>query len=204
MAIDPSRCQRTNVTDTCSVWNLLSSRVLYEATVTGKFSFCITFYVLYEALFKRRKNTTPAATELQERLKGERGRGRFADYHLDIADLQDMHVLERRKRIGKGELSSIVFAKKTRQAFLTDDQQARKLAAEILEKDQVQTTPHVVSALFFEGLLSDGDKTGVIQEHTTLDRPLAGFFEDAYMEALRCRCLARGLQHEVGEGEKER
>jgi len=192
MAIDPSKCHKLNMTDTCAVWNLLSSRVLYAAAISGKFCFSVTYYVLYEAIYKRRSSMSTADKELLQRLEAQRRNGAFQDYHLDIADLQDMGILERRKRLGKGELSSIVFARKTRQAFLTDDQKARKLAAEVMDKSMVQTTPHVLSSLFFEGILSDGDKDGIIKEHTSFNRPLGQYFEEAYLEACRCRCFASG------------
>ena len=55
---------------------------------------------------------------------------RFTAYNITIDDLQEIDVLNSRKKLGKGELSSIVFAKKTRQAFLTDNTRARKLGNE--------------------------------------------------------------------------
>jgi len=46
--------------------------------------------------------------------------------------------------LGIGGLSSIAFSKKINQSFLTDDQNARKIAKEILRDDKIQTTPHIV------------------------------------------------------------
>ena len=77
-------------------------------------------------------------------------------------------LLERRKRLGKGELSSIALAMKTNQAFMTDDQKARKLGKEVIGNDKVQTTPHLLGWLFFEGKLLDVDKEDIVAEHKQL------------------------------------
>jgi hypothetical protein len=114
----------------------------------------------------------------------------FKSYPLDITDLQTIEILENRKRLGKGELSSIAFALKTRQAFLTDDQKARNLAKQVLQDKMSQTTPHLVGWLFFHSHLTDSDKSIVIREHTDMERPLARYFEDMYLEACRCRLMA--------------
>ncbi|MDF5724128.1 MAG: XRE family transcriptional regulator, partial [Rhizonema sp. PD37] len=69
----------------------------------------------------------------------------------------DVEILQKRMNLSKGELTSIVFAKKTRQAFLTDDQKARKLASKVMQSDQVQTMPHLLGWLFFVSYLNDND-----------------------------------------------
>ena len=74
----------------------------------------------------------------------------------------NLDVLEKRRNLGKGELSSIVFAKKAGQPFLTDDKGARNLAESILNKDQVQTTPHLCGWLFYKNILTDSDKDSII------------------------------------------
>ena len=86
--------------------------------------FCLTSFVYYECLIKPRKKQETADQELQRRLIAAMEQKEIEPYSIDIADLQEVIVLENRKRVSKGELSSIAFAKKTRQAFLTDDQGA--------------------------------------------------------------------------------
>ena len=107
----------------------------------------------------------------------------------DISDLQAIKLLESRKRLGKGELSSIAFAMKIGQAVITDDMKARKLA-EDSGHVHIQTTPHLFSWLIFKGRLSDFDKGAVIAQHRAMDRPLAPHFEKAYEMALQCRLNA--------------
>ena len=91
----------------------------------------------------------------------------------------------------EGELSSIAFAGRVQLAVQTDHQGARKLAAMALAAERVQTTPHVLGWLFFEGRLVDGDLNEIVAEHESFDRPLRRFFEEMYQEALRCRLLLR-------------
>ena len=190
MAIDPSKFHLVNVADTCSVWNLLSSATLHSAAKEAHCEFCITSFVRYECLSKQRKKTpTAAETELMRRLAQEQGRGGFAAHSCDIGDLQAIKLLESRKRLGKGELSSVAFAMKIGQAVITDDMKARKLA-EDSGHAHIQTTPHLFSWLIFKGRLGDSDKATVIAQHKAMDRPLAPHFETAYEMALQCRLNA--------------
>jgi len=190
MARDPSRFELVNVADTCAIWNVLSSRLLYATAKAAGCSFCCTRFVLYECLYKPRTNPTPEDRELQTRMRDECDRGNISVHPLEIGDLQDVAVLENRKRLGKGELSSMAFARKIRQAFLTDDQGARKLAAEVIDREKVQTTPHLFGWLIFHTRLGDGDKEGIIEEHKRFKRPLAPYFEEMYLKALQYRLMA--------------
>lgn len=198
MAIDPSKFHTLNVADTCAIWNVLSSQLMYRAAREVPVSFCCTSFVIYECLHKHRKTVTPEDDELKSRLKRESDNKSIEAYSLDVADLQDVAVLESRRRLGKGELSSIVFANKTRQAFLTDDRKARKLAESVLASQMTQTTPHLFGWLLFTCKLTDADKDHVIAEHEQLKRPLRPHFEAMYLEALRCRCMA---QHASSSGD---
>jgi hypothetical protein len=143
-------------------------------------------------LHKERKSASPEDEELKSRLQRERDNKNIIAYSLDVADLQDVAVLESRRRLSKGELSSIAFANKTRQAFLTDDQKARKLSEVVLSSRMTQTTPHLFGWLIFTYKLTDTDKDSVIAEHLRLNRPLKKHFEEMYLEALRCRLMAQG------------
>lgn len=191
MAVDISQFHLLNVADACAVWNVLSSRILYQATKSARCTFSCTRFVCYECLYKPRKNLSKKEAELQERLKGEQESGCFSEYHIDIEDLQDIEILERRQSLSKGELSSIVFAKRTRQAFLTDDQSARALAGQVMDTKRVQTTPHLLGWLFFSDFLNDSDRDPIIKEHREFDRPLAKYFEETYLKALETKLAKR-------------
>lgn len=169
ITVDISNLYLFNVTDTCSVWNILSSKILYSAACSAKVVFCCTRFVYYECLHKPRKRVTPEDTELQNRLRQEIKKGGFKTYDLSIEDLQDLEVLENRKKLGKGELSSIVFAKKTGQAFLTDDYKggARRLAQMVIDTKMVQTTPQIFGWLYFTNQLGDSDKDKIIEPRNT-------------------------------------
>lgn len=196
MAIDVSCFCLSNVADSCAIWNMLSSRRLYGAAVSQNCAFCCTQFVYYESLIKRRSAPAPEDSSIQGKFREEIDSGRMTAYHMDIEDLQDLAVLEARRRLGKGELSSIVFARKTGQAFLTDDQKARKLAATILDAGKVQTTPHLLGWLFFCGILGDSDITGIVAEHTDHKRPLGKYLQAMYEEGMRCQLLNR--MHSIG------
>ena len=186
MAIDPTRFETSNVVDTCAVWNVLSSRLLYDAALEAHCHFVITTFVQYECLHKRRKTSKESDIELRTRLRKEQARGRFSSYSCDIEDLQAIALLQNRMRLGKGELSSIAFAMKFRQAVLTDDQKARRLTSSA-GYGPSQTTPHLFAWLIFSGYLGDLDKDVVIAQHRSLDGILGQYFDDAYVQALQCR-----------------
>jgi hypothetical protein len=182
--------------DTCAVWNVLSSDILYQTASSAGCVFCCTGFVNYECLLKPRKKVNPHDVELQKRLNAARTGGKFQLFNLEIEDLQEVEILERRKKLGKGELSSIAFAKRTGQAFLTDDKNAFKLALEVLPTGHVQTTPDMFCWLIYEQLLGDSDKQEVISQHESLNRPLKEKFEESYSMALQYRLASRASQTE--------
>ena len=180
------------IVDTCSVWNLLSSNVFVRTCVSQSFEFSITEFVLYECLYKPRKVPSDADLELMRRLREARTRDQFRTVKLTVDDLQDVARLRMRRRVSKGELSSIAFARRAVMNFQTDDQGARKLAIEELPFGSVQTTPHVLGWLFFHGKLADHELRIIIEEHEQVDRPLRKYLEQIYAEAMRCRLMERG------------
>jgi len=188
--IDLSRFDVLNVADTCSIWNVLASRALYAAAQSAHVSLCLTEFVQYECLHKPGQ-PRPERAELQRRLRHEVQSGRVVACSIEIEDLQDVEALEKRKRVSKGELSSIVFAKKTKQAFMTDDEKAANLARAMMPVDKVQTTPHLLGWLYFTGRLLDADKGTILAELEGLNRNLQRQIEAAYNEALRCRLIAQ-------------
>lgn len=187
MVTDPSSFHLINVADTCAVWNVLSSNRLHAAAKEANCSFCMTVFVQYECLLKPRKKALGIEEEeLRRRLVSEQSRSGFAAHSCSISDLQTIRLLESRKRLGKGELSSIAFAMRIGQAVITDDKKARKLAFDS-GHNLTQTTPHLFSWLIFTGRLVDSDKSVVIAELNKMGRPLSQHFESAYELALQCR-----------------
>jgi hypothetical protein len=173
------------------VWNLLASRRFTAAAFSGACDFCCTGYVRYECLEKPRKESSAEDEKLKTVLRAERERGRFRDYALDLEDLQDLAALQARKSLGIGELSTIVFAKKIRQAAMTDDQNARKLAGSELGHERIQTTPHLLGWLVYRSLVGDSDVDPIISEHELL-RPKAGmrkWYRQAFEMAMSARAM---------------
>ena len=193
MAVDPRTFFQTNMADTCSVWNVLSSSCLYQGAVSAGCTFSCTEFVIYECLQKPRQGVYQHDVELQRRLKEEQKKGRFQTFRLEIEDLQELDILQRRKKLGKGELSSIAFAKRTSQAFLTDDKGASRLAREIMVAQHVQSTPHLFSWMIYERILVDSDKQTVINEHESVKGQLREQFEEYYTLALQYRASRGGV-----------
>jgi predicted nucleic acid-binding protein len=184
---DPSKFHKLNVVDSCAIWNIISTQLLRTTAYSAGCSFCCTYFVYYECLYKRRTKVKPEDSALQDLLRQEMKSGMFKSYHLDIEDLQEIDVLQKRKNLGKGELASIAFAKKTRQAFLTDDRGARNLAEKVLTHHKVQTTAHLLGWLFFESFLSDRDLNQIIDEHKKYKGKLETYFRIMYERALDFR-----------------
>ena len=189
MPLDPSGFLKLNVVDTCSIWNILSSKKLLNAAKSVGCVFCCTAFVQYECMDKPRKSMDMKEKELQNRLKQEQSHEQFVVYHLDLDDLLDVEVLQDRMNLGKGELSSIAFARRTNQSFLTDDQGARTLAETSLTTKHVQTTPLLFGWLIYEQILTDTDKDIVIQQHSDFNRPLSRYFGIMYKRGLERRLM---------------
>ncbi|MYN10493.1 hypothetical protein [Pseudoduganella aquatica] len=189
MAINPAHFHAVNVADTCSVWNILSSETLHSAAKNAGCSFCITDVVRYELLIKPRSEAKASDIELRKRLVREQSLGGFPSHTCSIDDLRVVSSLEGRKKLGKGELSSIAFAMRIRQAVITDDVKAAKLARES-GHDLTQTTPHLLAWLDFNGALSAPDKVAVLAQHADLNGSLAGPFQRALEMASQCKANA--------------
>lgn len=196
--LNPAHFHPYNVVDACSIWNILSSKTLYHSAISASSMcfFCCTKFVYYECLIRPRTNESAPEKKLRRRLVNERKKGvQFTDYYLEIEDLQEIEILENRKNLGKGELSSIIFAKKTRQAFMTDDKGARNLAESVIDNNMIQTTPHLLGWLFYSNILTDSDKKSIVEEHsefrTTQWGNLSKFFEIMYKRALEYKLMHR-------------
>lgn len=180
-----------NVIDTCAIDNLLSSNTLFNASINANCKYCYTKFVEYEMFYKERKNPTTSSLQLQNRLKLETKLQHFECHQLSIDDLQDVEIMEKRKKLGIGELSSIAFARKINHSFMSDDQGARKFASEIIGSKKVQTTPHLLGWLFYNRNLIDSDFSVIIQEHESNNRTLSRFLKEAYEESLRIRLMLK-------------
>jgi predicted nucleic acid-binding protein len=190
MALDPSSFYLHNITDTCSVWNILSSKQLYLAATNAKVHFCITSMVLYECLYKPRSSITTEEGEIVNRLKKARNQEKFPVVECDLNDLA-LIASKAPKKLGSGELSCIAATHQIRSvSFMTDDWKARQFAENNL-KLNVQTTPKLYAWLHFHLYLSDSDHRPIIEEHERFERrPLTPFLEEAYQEAARCRLMS--------------
>lgn len=178
------------VSDTCSVWNILSSRKLFQAAKAAKVHFCITPMVLFECLLKPRSLMTPEKNELIIRLKKARQDGHFPIQECELDDLVEL-ARKAPSGLGSGEISCIATAYRIRSiAFMTDEKKARRFAESNLSLT-VETTPKLYAWLHFNCWLSDGDHQDIINEHESFEkRPLTTFFNQAFEEALRCRLMA--------------
>lgn len=188
MSIDPSLFHLLNVADTCAVWNILSSDVLHSAAKKAGCSFCVTGVVQYELAIKPRSERKASDIELRERLSKEQASGGFPSIACSIDDLRVVSALEARKKLGKGELSSIALAMRLYMAVITDDRKATKLARDT-GHSQTQTTPHLLAWLEFNGALSEGEKRLLLEQHAGLNGSLAGPFRDALEIARHCKAI---------------
>lgn len=184
-----SQFRLLNVGDTCSLWNMLASPLLYVTARAAGMRVCCTNFVIYECLHKRSRHW-PERLELQKRLKSKLADGSITAHPIELEDLQQVEVLRNRKKLSVGELSVLVFAGKTQQAMLTDDKGAQKLALTHLAAGAIQSTPHLVAWLYFGSLLADADVAQVKAELTALARNLDPHFDRFYLEAQQCRAVA--------------
>lgn len=187
--IDVSQFEKLNVADTCSLWNLLASPLLYSTAESAGVRLCSTTFVRYECLHKPARRAWPERDELQKRLHTKVTAGKIEFHGIDIEDLQDIEILKNRKKISTGELSVIVFAKKTRQAVLTDDVGAQSLAKTELTAALVQNTAHLFAWLYFNSHMGDSDKDQIKADLAALCRSLK-HLDALHTEAQRCKALA--------------
>jgi hypothetical protein len=186
---DVSQFRKANVSDTCSLWNLMASKLLYSTAVNAGVTLCCTNFVVYECLHKPGQ-VRSEREELKRRLRAKLADKSIGSYSIELEDLQSVEVLRSRKKLSIGELSAIVFAQKTSLAVLTDDIGAQKLARLVLAEDTVQNTPHLFGWLYFNSLLNDGDKDQVVADLKSLRRNLSPHLERYHSEAQRCRAIA--------------
>jgi hypothetical protein len=189
-----------NVVDTCSLWNLLGSPLLYRAAKTVKISLCSTQFVRYECLFKPGAHD-PSRIELQARLHACTQKNEVTFCDIELEDLQDVATLEKRLAISKGELSSIAFAKRTRQCFLSDDRQAKCLAKSALPEGAIQDIPHLCGWLCINGVIHESDQDTIKAELRAVQRFLDPHIGNAFLGALEFRLMTQMGNQKKSSGE---
>jgi hypothetical protein len=185
MEINPRKFHPMLVTDTCSIWNLMSSRRLFQSSRCANLFLCITPMVLYECLHKQRKVVTPAKKELIDRLLAARREGAFPLHSCELDDLAAI-TREAPTGLGSGELSCIAVAYRTVTfGVMTDEKKARSYTEKHL-KLIVETTPRLYGWLHYHRFLTDSDHHEVIAEHERHEeRPLTKFLQLTYEAALQ-------------------
>ncbi len=197
ITVDVSVFAPTSAIDTCSVWNLLSSKMLLGAALRRGRGFAVAAYVRYEALEKpRKKAVTTAELAMQGEFRRRLAEGRsFTEVPMSIADLQAVASLPEVRKLGRGEVAALALARRLRAAVLTEDQGARKAAPNV-GVGSAQTTPQLLGWLLYEGELNDGDVAVVISEHEASIEEnrgrLTAYFRAIHVEAYRCRLLRDG------------
>ncbi len=180
MDFNPKDFKKSSLIDSCSVWNLLSSKRLFEISQQATATYCASGFVRYECLKKARKSVSESETELIKRLNKAIEEEQFTFFSTHIEDLHDLEILEKRKHLGLGELSSLVLARRFNIAFTTDDKGARKFGEEILPKGMVQTIPQLFGWLVYNQLILDHEKDEIIAEHVEMGRPLKDYFQKMF------------------------
>jgi hypothetical protein len=94
--------------------------LLYSTARSAGVQLCCAEFVIYERLFKA-SPVLPERIELHNRLMRALADRHLTPYKINVEDLQDPEVLRIRKKLSLGELSVLVFARKTSQAVFTDD-----------------------------------------------------------------------------------
>lgn len=191
MTIDVRTFAQVNAIDTCAIWNVLSSPKLVSAALAKQCWFVVADYIRYEALVRPRTNPEASELELQAKFRDhlQKNHGFFSQ-SVNLADLQAVANMPAIRRLGRGEIAAIALARRLRISFMTDDQQARA-KARCVDDRPVNTTPHLLGWLTFDGALNDSDFGIIVAEHeASIPRQrgqLTKFFKVTYEEACRCR-----------------
>jgi hypothetical protein len=165
MTFDPSSFFPRNALDASAVRNVLSSETLFWRAREAGVVFCCTKYVEYECLAKKGRPPAFGEQYLRDLMRALVERGAFETHGLSIEDLQERDILASRKKMGLGELSTLAFTKGKRLAFMSDDQRARKFAAEMLPGGIVQTTPHLLGWLTYRRKISPAVRARILSDH---------------------------------------
>jgi hypothetical protein len=177
-----------NVADTCALWNVLASPLLYRTARAAGISMSATQFVRYECLHKRGANS-PEWNELRKRLRERIAGGEIVFCDIELEDLQEVASLEGRLAISKGELSSIAWAKRTGQSFFSDDKKAKRLAKSAIHDASIQDTPHLCAWLCIQGNIHEHDEGQIRADLKSLGRFLDPHISNAFRSALEIRLM---------------
>lgn len=191
MTIDVRSFQKLNVADTCSLWNLLSSDTLRRAAFGVGCSFCITEYVSYECLVKGNSTLDAHRLELRRKLATAISNNQIRVHSISLEDLLEVEFLESRQRLGRGELTTIAFAKTTGQSAFSDDKKARSLAMAVLGPRGGQWTAQLLGWLCYTDYLVDHECQAVADELAAFGRSMSPHLENAYRSALHAKLMDR-------------
>lgn len=189
MTIDIAKFNKINVIDSCAIWNVLSCDLFFLRAFEYQCNFIVTGYVEYECLVKARAVPSKMDDEIKTKFRRLLTSGKFSRQTLTIEDIQEVEVMRASKKLGRGELASIAYAKKIGQSVLTDDRKARTYAKEILGSDRAQTTPHLFGHLILKNLITETEVEGIIQDHNACGRPLEKYFRECFLYALQIRLM---------------
>jgi len=179
-----------NMIDTCSIWNMISSSILYTKSKAAGIIYYATEFVIYECIHKPRKTATDTDIELMRRFSSMLKMNDFYRMKISIQDIQDFEKTYNTKGIGKGEMSCIILAQKYKQSIITDDQDARKIAENIIPREFVQTIPRLVGHLVFCGHIIDSDISDILDAHSAFNRNLEPHLTRCFHLALEQRLRA--------------
>ena len=176
-----------NVTDTCAIWNLVSSPTLFRTARKHGLSFVITSTVSYECFVKSRdKPPSRVHAWWRERLRQHLQREEVGRMESTIDDLQEVMGIARREglgvRLGHGEISCIAVARRLRHAVLTDNKRDFGAIRRLVD-GLMQTTPRLLGWLYVEEELTDGSVREIIGEHRRNGGEMGKVYEVAHREA---------------------
>lgn len=183
--------------DSCSIWNILSSKTLTLAVKGAGPHFVLAEYVKYECLGKKRSSIRSHDISVQKILRNELAEKRyFSVMSLDVEDLQLLARSGVHKVIDRGEIAAIALAQKISGGFLTDDYDARMTGEATLGISRARSTPHLVGWLIYSGHLTDGDIPQIIADNDAARNErgqIGSFINICYLHAMGLRLRERGV-----------
>jgi hypothetical protein len=127
--------------------------------------------------------------ELRRKLTAAISNQQIRVHSISLEDLLEVELLENRRKLGRGELTTIAFAKTTRQSAFSDDKRARSLATAVLGPARAQWTAQLLGWLCYNGRLVDHECKAVEGELAAYGRSMSPHLENAYRSALHAKLL---------------
>jgi hypothetical protein len=187
-----------SVIDSCAVANVLCSAHLVRGAARQGRHFVVSGVVRYECIVKPRSVLKCADRRVMEALRRELELGKnFSQISLTVDDLREVARLTTVKRLGRGELASMVLARKLRQGFMTDDGRARRFAERQFAGLSIRTTSHLAGWLIYVGELVDADIPDIIRDNTELRGPgnIGRYIQACYEHAQMLKLKERDAMH---------